>query len=365
MLQAMGMVAAAAAVSPGTALSKSMPKAPGGGLLKSDAHCHVVDFIQGSEGLKSLIGHMNKAGVAHCQIMGLPVTKKWDRVDRKPPTYYLDNDSRVYFYGSTDVDVARAYQALPESERGRLHPFLCGFNPTDQYAINHVRRMFDWFPEVWQGIGEIMLRHDDLTALTLGETATADHPALDSVYAFAARRNLPVQLHSNVGNKRLGEPVYLYEVENALAKHPETTIILAHAGVSRSFSIPTITADIKGLMTRRPNLWIDLSWVVYEECVAPGGHVDERWVDLVETFPRRVMIGTDMIGHWSEYAAAIGKYDPFLAKLGPETAMRVASRNFLDLVGATKRTPATADPGKEEQPLQQRLSLLSSDVVEV
>jgi predicted TIM-barrel fold metal-dependent hydrolase len=364
MLQALGLLAVATTVSHKTALSATMPHGPGGSLIKSDAHCHVVDFIQGSEGLKSLIDHMDQAGVAHCQIMGLPVTKKWDRIDRTPPTYYLDNDSRVYFYGSTDVDVARAYQALPASKRSRLHPFLCGFNPTDQYAINHVRRMFDWFPDVWQGIGEIMLRHDDLTALTLGETATADHPALDPVYAFAARRNLPVQLHSNVGNKRLKEPVYLYEVENALAKHPATTIILAHAGVSRSFNIPTIAADIKGLMARHPNLWIDLSWVVYEECVAPGGHVDERWVDLVEAFPWRVMIGTDMIGHWSDYATTIGKYDPFLAKLRPETAVGVASRNFLALVGAGKRTPAVTEPGTEEAPRQQRLSLLSSDVVE-
>lgn len=364
MLQALGLMAAAIAVNPGTALSKTTYRSPGGGLFKSDAHCHVVDFIQGSEGLKSLIDHMDQAGVAHCQIMGLPVTKKWNRIDRKAPTYYLDNDSRVYFYGSTDVDVARAYQALPASSRNRLHPFLCGFNPTDMYAINHVRRMFDWFPDVWQGIGEIMLRHDDLTALTLGETATADHPALDPVYAFAAQRNLPVQLHSNVGNKRLSEAVYLYEVENALAKHPGATIILAHAGVSRSFNIPTIAADIKGLMTRHANLWIDLSWVVYEECVAPGGHVDGRWIDLVEAFPRRVMIGTDMIGHWSDYAAAINKYDPFLAKLQPETAVGVASDNFLDLIGAKRHVPVEVDSGTEAVPMQQRLSLLSSDVAE-
>lgn len=363
MLQALGLLAVATTVSSRAVWAAAKTHAPGGGLIKSDAHCHVVDFIQGSEGLKSLLDHMDRAGVEHCQIMGLPVTKKWDRIDRKAPTYYLDNDSRVYFYGSTDVDVARAYQALPVSKRRRLHPFLCGFNPTDQYAINHVRRMFDWFPDVWQGIGEIMLRHDDLTALTLGETATADHPALDPVYAFAARRNLPVQLHSNVGNKRLRQPVYLYEVENALNRHPDTTIILAHAGVSRSFDIPTIASDIKGLMTGHPNLWIDLSWVVYEECVAPGGQVDQRWVDLVEAFPRRVMIGTDMIGHWADYGATIGKYDPFLAKLRPETAVGVASRNFLELVGAGKRTPAVTTPGTKEPPVLERLSLLSSDTV--
>lgn len=342
-LKALGLLAAAGTVAP--TLLPTAPAAATSGLVKADAHCHVVDFIQDSEGLARLLSHMDAAGVAHCQIMGLPVTKKWDQADPRAPTYYLDNDSRVYFYGMTDVAVARAYLALPASKRRRLHPFLCGFNPTDRYAINHVRKMLDWYPQVWQGIGEVMLRHDDLTALTLGETARADHPALDAVYDLAAERGLPVQLHSNVGNKRLREPIYLHEVAAALTKHPRTTIILAHAGVSRDFNIPTIAADINRLMTAHPNLWIDLSWVVYEECVAPGGNIDRRWVDLVEAFPTRVMIGTDMIGHFADYGATIGKYDPFLAALRPETARRVASGNFLALVSGGRRSAARGAGG--------------------
>lgn len=344
MLKALGLLAAAGALP--QAVSPDAAIATPAGLVKADAHCHVVDFIQDSEGLPRLLDHMDAAGVAHCQIMGLPVTKKWDQADPRAPTYYLDNDSRVYFYGMTDVAVARAYLALPAAKRRRLHPFLCGFNPTDRYAINHVRTMLDWYPEVWQGIGEIMLRHDDLTALTLGETARADHPALDPVYALAAERGLPVQLHSNVGNKRLREPIYLHEVAGALTTHPRTTFILAHAGVSRDFHIPTITADVNRLMTAYGNLHIDLSWVVYEECVAPGGRIDQRWVDLVEAFPTRVMIGTDMIGHWSEYGATIGKYDPFLAALRPETARRVASGNFLALVAGGRRSTADLTPDR-------------------
>ena len=98
------------------------------------------------------------------------------------------------------------------------------------------------------------------------------------------------------------------------------------------------------------------------QSVAPGGHVDERWIELVEELPRQVMIGTDMIGHWADYATTIGKYDPFLAKLRPETVVGVASSNFMDMVGP-KPTPTVTEPATGESPMLQRLSLLSSDVV--
>lgn len=61
----------ATTVSPTTALSATIPHGPGGSLIKSDAHCRVVDFIQGSEGLKSLIDHMDQAGVASRNFLAL------------------------------------------------------------------------------------------------------------------------------------------------------------------------------------------------------------------------------------------------------------------------------------------------------
>jgi hypothetical protein len=59
--------------------------------------------------------------------------------------------------------------------------------------------MLELSPDFWKGIGEVMARHDDLTALTYGETARADHVALDAVYELAAERDLPVSVHSILG----------------------------------------------------------------------------------------------------------------------------------------------------------------------
>lgn len=294
----------------------------------ADTHCHLVDFIQQSDTLKSLLDVMDDNGVDHMQTMGLSVIKKWDRVSPDMPQYYLDDDARAYYYSATDAFVARSWLALPEAAKKRVHPFVCGFNPTDRNAVAHVRRMMEWYPDVWQGIGEIFFRHDDLTALTLGETPVADHPAMDAVYELARDRDFAVQLHSNIGNQHRRESVYLPEVERALRKHPQTRIILAHAGVSRNFNIPTLVEDIARVMDEHPNLWVDLSWVVFENNVAPGGVVDSAWTRLVTDRPERFMVGTDKIGHWNTYD--IRKYDIFLDTLPPDTARKVARDNFIN-----------------------------------
>jgi len=319
----------AAATATAVALNQMPAKAAYAGRYRySDAHCHLVDFTQNSDSLKSLLDVMDDNGVEHMQTMGMSVIKKWDRVSPVKPEYYLDDDARAYYYSATDAFVARSWLALPDSAKKRVHPFLCGFNPTDRDAISHVKRMLEWYPGVWQGIGEIFTRHDDLTALTLGETPVADHPALDAIFKLAQEHDLAMQFHSNIGNKRKRTPVYLAEFERTVKNHPGNRIILAHAGVSREFDIPTLPKEIDRMVTAYPNLWVDLSWVVFEDFIAPGGKVDPTWTALVAKHPDRFMIGTDKIGHWDTYD--IQKYDIFLDTLPASTARKVAKDNFLN-----------------------------------
>ena len=83
-------------------------------------------------------------------------------------------DVRVLFLDSaTDVLVAAAVKQLPAEQRQRFHPFLSGFNPNDKNADAHIRRMLELDPGLWQGIGEVFTRHDDLTSLTEGDTPRA------------------------------------------------------------------------------------------------------------------------------------------------------------------------------------------------
>ncbi len=297
----------------------------------ADAHIHYLDFLQKTEGMSALLAAMDNAGVDHAMISGMPLVKKWHAADPRKPEYYLEDDSRTYWYSATDVLVAHAIEQLPENQRRRFHPFISGFNGTDRNAVDHVRRMLELYPGLWEGIGEVMTRHDDLTALTYGETARADHVALDAVYELAAERDLPVFVHSNIGSVWLREPIYLHEVENALKRHRQTRFIWCHAGISRRIDIPNITGELRRLLSTYDNLWIGLSWVVLDY-IAPDQKVVQAWIELVEEFPDRFMIGSDTVGRFAGLPATIHDWYAPLEALRPETRAKVAHDNFLSVL---------------------------------
>jgi hypothetical protein len=58
----------------------------------NDCHLHFVDFVQETDGIEALIEAMDRLGVEHTMLCGLPVTKMWDERNSRRPTYYLDDD---------------------------------------------------------------------------------------------------------------------------------------------------------------------------------------------------------------------------------------------------------------------------------
>ena len=237
-----------------------------------DAHLHVVNFVQETPGGEALIFCMDQANLDKAVIFGLPVSKVWTEYDREAPDYYLANDSRCYYYGYTDVIVAEMVRALPAAQQARLYPLMCGFNPVDRYAIRHVERLYAQYPDVWSGIGEALLRHDDLTSFTYGESARANHRALYPIYEFAGQYDLPVLMHQNVTSvTKIDHPVYLYELEEAVREFPRTRFVFAHCGVSRCVDVPFYYQMVARLLDQYPNLCVDYSWLVYDVSICPNG----------------------------------------------------------------------------------------------
>ena len=144
-----------------------------------DAHLHYVDFMQQSDGSEAMLAAMDEAGVEDAWLFGLPVVKKWQQDAPRRPRYYLGDEAPLYYYSATDDIVAGAVRDLPEDQRRRLAPFISGFNPTDMNAARHVQALIERYPGLWRGIGEVITRHDDLTALTAGETAREAHSAIE------------------------------------------------------------------------------------------------------------------------------------------------------------------------------------------
>lgn len=285
--------------------------------------------------MPKLLQAMADNHIEHVMISGIPVAKKWHEDEPKRPRYYAGDDADAYWYSATDTIVAAAVNKLTPEQRQRFHPFLSGFNPNDKNSAAHIQRMLDLNPGLWQGIGEVFTRHDDLTALTSGDTPRANNEAMTRIYHLAAENDLPVMLHSNITSKRERNPLYLSEIEQPLRNHPHTRFIWAHAGTSAEihrhqkqldFLLPTLTRMLEAY----PNLFIDLSWsLLTPYLLDEQGKPREEWLKLVERFPDRFMLGSDVVGRFNKLGQEMRSFDPFLDALPEDVARKVARDNFL------------------------------------
>lgn len=293
-----------------------------------DSHLHVVDFLQSTEGLPALLRQMDATGVDRAVVFGLPVIKKWNDFDADEPLYYLDDDGRCYYYSFTDQIVQSSLEALPEADRARFAPLICGFNPTDRHAVKHVERVMQKDERFWRGVGEVLLRHDDLTNLTFEETARANHPAMTPVYELCAAKSLPILLHQNstsVG--RHDHYVYLHELEEVLTAHRDLTVVWAHCGISRRVMHDRYHEMIDRMLTTYPQLHLDVSWVSYDELISVDRLLSQDWTALIERFADRFMIGSDLVGRFDKLKPTLRRYDDVLQALSEPARRKVAKGN--------------------------------------
>ncbi len=310
-----------------------------------DGHLHVVNFLQETPGGDALIHYMDQANIDKAVIFGMPVTKLWAEWEREPPDYYLANDARCYYYAFSDVIVAEMVRAMDEEQRERVYPLICGFNPTDKLAIRHVQRLYELYPGVWSCIGELLLRHDDLTALTYGETARANHKALWPIYEFADQYDLPVLVHHNVTSvSRSDHPVYLYEFEEAVREFPKTRFILAHAGMSRRVDAPFYHLMVERMLEQYPNVSVDFSWIFFDIAVAPQGEPTAEWIALTEKFSDRICLGSDLVGAFWKLGPELQRYDVFLDALSENARADVCWNTAERLYGGNKGKVGSEQP---------------------
>src|SRR5215475_6710265 len=121
----------------------------------NDSHFHLTNYIQEGPSLRAFLDIMGTA-TGRVALFGIPLQQQWSyRVDAEhAPTYYLNSDAPLYYYSFTDAWIAMAYKSLSTDEQARFDPMITGFNPTDMYAADHIRRVLKTFPGVFSGIGE-------------------------------------------------------------------------------------------------------------------------------------------------------------------------------------------------------------------
>jgi hypothetical protein len=303
-----------------------------------DAHVHIVDFNQETAWLKNMLHYMDAWNIVSAVIFGMSVIKIWDENERERPGYYLDDDNACYQFGSTDMIVAHEYLSLNKEERKRFFPLLSWFNALDINCVRHIEQTFKAFPWVFNWIWEVFFRHDDLTHLTYWEVPRMNTRATRKLLEFVTKYDLPLCIHNNITAPWVSDyPKFLYEMEEALREYPKARVILSHAWASRRLRSPYYTKMMERLLIEYPGLYIDYSWVIFDEIIAINDTSMQEWLSLTEKFPDRIMIWSDVLGNaFHEIWFVNSRFNSFLDKLTPETRQKVCIDNALNVYSKTK-----------------------------
>ena len=239
-----------------------------------------------------------------------------------------------------------AYRGLSREEQARFDPMITGFNPSDMYGVDHIRRVLETFPGVFTGIGEFSIHKEFVSAKIAGETASLTNPALDRILDFAAEVGLVVILHNDIDMpfaKQDAEPVYLAQMKDLLKRHPKTTIIWAHIGLGRIVHPVQVSAnaaerlpnhgDIVEAMVNDPALShvsFDISWDEVAKYAVASPESIQRVAAMLNKHPDRFLFGTDTVAPAGEqpYYAVFELWRPVWKLLTPEASVKIRTGNY-------------------------------------
>jgi hypothetical protein len=320
--------------------------ATSGSYLFNDCHFHLTNYIQEGTDIHKYVNEIMGDKIGRSTLFGLPLQQQWSyRVTGKfAPTYYLDTDAHLYYYSFTDAMIAMAYKSLPVEQQQRLDPLITGFNPTDMYAAAHIRRVLLTFPGVFSGIGEFSIHKEFVSAKIVGDVASLTDPALDSILSFCAEAGLVALIHNDIDNPfpKPGKPNYLDGMKDLIRRHPNTTIIWAHAGMGRVVAPLKDMAMLLGQLLSDPayhNLYFDISWDEVAKYILTNETTISNSANLINKYPDRFLFGTDNVAPTSQdnHLGIYYMYEPLWKLLTPEAKEKILKTNYEKLFDKSRK----------------------------
>lgn len=316
----------------------------------NDSHFHLTNNIQEGPNIHDFLNMMgNKAG--RVALFGMPLQQQWSyRIDGdRAPTYYLHSDAPLYYYSFTDAWIAMAYKSLTKEQQARFDPMITGFNPTDMYAADHIRRVLQTFPGVFTGIGELIIHKEFVSGKVPGEVVSLQNPALDRILDFSGEVGLVVLLHNDIDipfakdvAKDEPEPAYLSQLRALFKRHPSTTIIWAHTGLGRVVSPSRNHLALVEAILRDPDfhhVYVDIAWDEVAKYIVANPEATQQWAGLMQLYPDRFLFGTDSAApaDQSKYLKVFNQYEPLWKALDAETSRKVRLRNYERIFDEARR----------------------------
>jgi predicted TIM-barrel fold metal-dependent hydrolase len=332
-------------LAPLPALAQQLPTEDDGYLFH-DSHFHLTNYIQEGTDIRDFLKIMgNKVG--RSMLSGIPLQQQWMHANTGDfaPTYYTQTDAPLYYYSFTDAIIAHAYLRLKPEERQRFDPMISGFNPTDMYAADHIRRVLLMYPGVFSGIGEFSIHKEFVSSKIAGEVATLENKALDRILSFAEEVGLPVVLHCDVNTpfpKPNQDPYITTKLRELARRHPDTVIIWAHIGLGR---VVRPVKDQLGMVERglrdakSKNVHFDISWDETAKFLMGTPETVNASADLINRYPERFLFGTDSVAPRTQeaYLKTYNLYAPLLAKLTPKAKHLLLKGNYERIFDEARR----------------------------
>ena len=311
----------------------------------NDCHFHLTNYIQEGTDIHKFLQIMGTK-VGRVALFGIPLQQTWSYENSGDfaPTYYLQTDAPLYYYSFTDAYIAMAYRSLTKEQQARFDPMITGFNPTDMYAAEHIRRVLQTFPGVFSGIGEFTIHKEFVSAKVAGQTASLRNPALDKLLDFASQVGLVVLIHNDMDvpfAKPGSEPAYLAQMKILLARHSNATIIWAHTGMGRVVRPVTNHAATLAAILQDPafaHVYFDISWDEVAKYLLSSAQTIKISADLINRFPDRFIFGTDEVApaDQEKYLKTYNDYRPLWIALEPSASEKVRKLNYERLFDAAR-----------------------------
>ncbi len=328
--------------------------------LLDDSHVHLTDYIQEGDNIHDMLRVMGDK-VGRAVLFGIPLQQMWSyRVDHdNPPAYYLDTDAPLYYYSFTDAVIAQAFLSLPPAERARFDPMITGFNPADMFATDHVRRVLQTYPGVFEGIGEFSLHKEFVTSKVAGDPPSLEDPAIDRLLSFCEEVGLVVLVHCDVDTpfpKPGVEPAYFGDINSLFKRHPNTTIIWAHIGLGRVVRPVTDQAKMVEAMLDNPKLkhvYFDLSWAETAKYIVASNATVRVVAEMIAKHPDRFLFGTDEVApqNQQDYLRVYRQYQPLWEALPRDALQRVLHGNYERIFDEARRRVRAWEQLHTKEPL--------------
>jgi predicted TIM-barrel fold metal-dependent hydrolase len=200
---------------------------------------------------------------------------------------------------------------------GRILPFFSGFDVRSKDALVYVREKFD---RGFWGIGEYVGASYAKESAVYHNEWKPDHPMdgyFSEVYDLCAQYKAPILLHVD---PVVPGTLAMRMFEKALADHPETIFIFAHAN---AFNTPD---NLERLLKQYPNLYIDF-FPGFNRYNGQAKLSVEAYIPLIERYYSKFLVSSDS-GYGIDYHQAYEAIYALLDSVSQRAREHLAHKNF-------------------------------------